>query len=252
MSAQAGLRRTARIDPEAVLANALDAAAALSGTPSTGGSLRAFAADLRADAYGHGALRIASRLGSAGIGALLVSRPEDERVLGDAGAGVRVVAGSRWPEFAEQTGLRLLGGHALFADEKPGRPTMRLSAEVLSVKSVAAGSGVSYGYTYRTARRTRLALVGLGFADGIPRAASNRAPVRIRGFTGRISGRVAMDQFVVDLGDATASVGDEAVLFGSPERGEPSLGAWASATGLDPLVLLARLGPRIHRAEVRS
>ncbi|HEY5229761.1 MAG TPA: alanine racemase, partial [Galbitalea sp.] len=81
------------------------------------------------------------------------------------------------------------------------RPVMELGAEIVSVKRVPAGSGVSYGYAYRTSAETTLALVPLGYADGIPRSASSIAPVSINGTTYRISGRVAMDQFVVDVGD---------------------------------------------------
>ena len=101
-------------------------------------------------------------------------------------------------------------------------PVMELSAEIVSVKRVPANSGVSYGYTYRTPAETTLALVPLGYADGIPRSASSMAPVSINGRTYRISGRVAMDQFVVDVGDAPVKVGDRAILFGDPATGVPS------------------------------
>jgi alanine racemase len=113
---------------------------------------------------------------------------------------------------------------------------------------VPAGSGVSYGYTYRTTETTRLALIALGFADGIPRVASNRAPVRIRGFTGRITGRVAMDQFVVDVGAEEVEVGDRAVLFGDARLGEPTIAEWSSSVGIAPVVILARIGSRVVRS----
>ncbi|HEY0259655.1 MAG TPA: alanine racemase [Lacisediminihabitans sp.] len=127
------------------------------------------------------------------------------------------------------------------------RPAMELSAEIVSVKRVPAGSGVSYGYTYRTARETSLALVPLGYADGIPRDASGVAPVSINGVTYRIAGRVAMDQFVVDVGDADVSVGDRAIAFGDPATGVPGADDWAAATGTIDYEIVTRVGPRVTR-----
>ena len=98
---------------------------------------------------------------------------------------------------------------------------MELAASVVSVKRVPAGHGVSYGYEYRTTAATSLALIPLGYADGVPRHGSNRGPVRIGDTTYRVAGRVAMDQLVVDVGDAPVRVGDRAVLFGDPSTGAP-------------------------------
>jgi alanine racemase len=130
------------------------------------------------------------------------------------------------------------------------RPVMELSAEVVSVKRVPAGSGVSYGYTYRTGGETTLALVPLGYADGIPRSASSTAPVSINGTTYRISGRVAMDQFVVDLGDDEVNLGDRAILFGDPGTGVPSADDWAAAGGTINYEIVTRIGPRVTRVFV--
>jgi alanine racemase len=130
------------------------------------------------------------------------------------------------------------------------RPVLELSAEIVSVKRVPAGSGVSYGYTYRTFEETTLALVPLGYADGIPRSASSAAPVTINGNTYRISGRVAMDQFVVDVGDDDVKVGDRAVLFGDPSTGVPSADDWAAAAGTINYEIVTRIGPRVTRVFV--
>ena len=130
------------------------------------------------------------------------------------------------------------------------RPVMELSAEIVSVKRVPVGSGVSYGYTYRTSAETTLALVPLGYADGIPRSASSAAPVSINGTTYRISGRVAMDQFVVDVGDDDVSVGDRAILFGDPATGVPSADDWAAAAGTINYEIVTRIGPRVTRVFV--
>ena len=126
-------------------------------------------------------------------------------------------------------------------------PAMTLSAPVVSVKRVSAGSGVSYGYSYRCERDTTLALVPLGYADGVPRHASNRGPVSINGAVGRVAGRVAMDQIVVDMGDAAVAVGDEAVLFGDPALALPSADNWAEAADTINYEIVTRVGPRVTR-----
>jgi alanine racemase len=126
-------------------------------------------------------------------------------------------------------------------------PAMTLSAPVISVKRVPAGSGVSYGFDYRTTRETTLALVPLGYADGVPRSASSRGPVSINGVTHTVSGRVAMDQIVIDVGDAAVALGDRAVLFGDPSTGVPSAQDWADAAGTINYEIVTRIGPRVIR-----
>jgi alanine racemase len=116
---------------------------------------------------------------------------------------------------------------------------------------VPAGTGVSYDYTYRTTRESTLALVPLGYADGIPRHASNGAAVSINGASFPISGRVAMDQFVVDVGDHPVAVGDEVVLFGDPASGVPSADDWARACGTINYEIVTRVGSRVQRSFLR-
>ena len=82
----------------------------------------------------------------------------------------------------------------------------------------------------------------LGYAEGIPRHASGRAPVSIAGERFRIAGRVAMDQFVVDVGDHAVQVGDEVVLFGDPATGVPSADDWAEAAGTINYEIVTRIG----------
>lgn len=126
------------------------------------------------------------------------------------------------------------------------RPAMELSAEVVSTKRVAAGSGVSYGLTYRTAAAATLALVPLGYADGVPRQASGSGPVSIGGRRYRVAGRVAMDQLVVDVGDDPVTAGDRAVLFGDARSGMPSVRDWADAAGTIDYDIVTRIGGRVE------
>ncbi|MCX4527573.1 alanine racemase [Streptomyces sp. NBC_01551] len=131
------------------------------------------------------------------------------------------------------------------------RPAMTLKASVALVKDVPAGHGVSYGHHHVTAEDTRLALVPAGYADGIPRHASGRGPVLLGGKTRTVAGRVAMDQFVVDLGSgddaAQVRAGDEAVLFGPGEGGEPTAEDWAQAAGTIAYEIVTRIGARVPR-----
>ncbi|GGF20111.1 alanine racemase [Subtercola lobariae] len=127
------------------------------------------------------------------------------------------------------------------------RPAMTLEGRVIAVKRVPPESGVSYGYTYRTTTESTLALVGLGYADGIPRLGSNRAPVWINGNTYTVTGRIAMDQFVVDMHDDAVEVGDRVVLFGDPAEGYPAVEEWAEAAETINYEIVTRIGPRFER-----
>jgi alanine racemase len=127
------------------------------------------------------------------------------------------------------------------------RPVMTLRARLASVKTVPAGHGVSYGHSYVTGTETTLALVPLGYADGVPRHASGTGPVWLRGKWHTVAGRVAMDQFVVDLGGDQAVVGDEVVLFGPGDQGEPTAEDWARASGTISYEIVTRIGPRVPR-----
>ncbi|SIT87665.1 alanine racemase [Microbacterium sp. RU33B] len=130
------------------------------------------------------------------------------------------------------------------------RPAMTLRAPVAAVRRVPAGHGVSYGYDYRTERETTLALIPLGYADGVPRSASGRGPVAVGGKPFAVAGRIAMDQFVVDVGDHPVAVGDEAVLFGDPTLGVPGAEDWADAAGTIDYEIVTRIGPRVPRRQV--
>ncbi|BDZ39160.1 alanine racemase [Microbacterium suwonense] len=128
------------------------------------------------------------------------------------------------------------------------RPAMTLRAAVAAVRRVPAGAGVSYDYVYRCERETTLALVPMGYADGVPRQASGRGPVLVNGRPHTVAGRIAMDQFVVDVGDEPVSVGDEVVLFGDPTLGQPSATDWADAAGTINYEIVTRIGDRVPRS----
>jgi alanine racemase len=132
------------------------------------------------------------------------------------------------------------------------RPAMTVQARVMLTKRVPAGVGVSYGHTYSPEAETTLAVVPVGYADGVPRAAGNRAPVLAAGAQRTIAGRVCMDQFVVDVGDAPVAAGDRVVLWGPGTDGEPTAQQWADAVDTIHYELVARIGGRFARRHVGS
>jgi alanine racemase len=145
-------------------------------------------------------------------------------------------------------------GHSPFADRTGTslglKPAMELRTTLANVKTVPAGQGISYGLTHRVEAPTKLGLIPLGYADGIPRIAVG-APVLIRGRRYYSAGRVAMDQFVVDLGeDSDVEVGDEVVVFG----GESGIEAaeWATAAGTINYEIITRIGARVPRVVVNA
>jgi alanine racemase len=129
-------------------------------------------------------------------------------------------------------------------------PAMTVQGRFAVVKEVPAGSGVSYGHTYVTERDTTVGVVPMGYGDGIPREASSKAPVLAAGQVRTIAGRVCMDQFVLDLGDADAASGDPVVLFGPGVHGEPTAQDWADACGTISYEIVTRIGGRMQRRYV--
>ncbi|MFG2139384.1 alanine racemase [Streptomyces sp. NPDC048650] len=132
------------------------------------------------------------------------------------------------------------------------RPAMTLEASLASVKRTPGGHGVSYGHHYTTPGDTTLALVPLGYADGVPRHASGSGPVLVAGKWRTVAGRIAMDQFVVDLGGDAARPGDRAVLFGPGDGGEPTAEDWARAAGTIGYEIVTRIGTRVPRVHIDS
>ena len=130
------------------------------------------------------------------------------------------------------------------------RPAMTLRARLTLTKRVPAGHGVSYQHRYVNSRETTLGVVPLGYADGIPRAATNVGPVLAAGRRRTIAGVVCMDQVVLDLGDDACAAGDPVVLFGPGDDGEPTAQDWAEATGTIAYEIVSRIGPRVLRRHV--
>ena len=133
------------------------------------------------------------------------------------------------------------------------KPAMKLKAKLHLVKFVEAGAQVGYGGTAVVKADTKIGVITMGYADGIPRNTNNSAGVFVGGKRAPLLGRVSMDQFVVDLGlDSTAKTGDEVVIFGDGSAGEYTVDEWASAAGTINYEIVTRIGPRVPRIYPRG
>ncbi|KZE37912.1 alanine racemase C-terminal domain-containing protein [Microbacterium sp. T32] len=205
-----GVAPVARLSERNLRANALLAAARTADGPRDGDALAV-------DAWGHGAEWVASVLSALDIDP------------GDVDA-------------ASLYGLP--GG------DPRAKPVLSLHGRVLGTKPLLEGEGVSYGYIHRAPSDTTVALVTGGYAQGVVRSLGNVADVVIAGRRYRIVGRVAMDVCVVDVTDARPEWGTDAVFFGDPDAGHPSLSEWTDATGWSAGEIVAAVGTRAVRTVV--
>ena len=132
------------------------------------------------------------------------------------------------------------------------KPVMSLKTKVIFVKNVKAGTGISYGHTYKTTRATRIATLPIGYGDGYPRNLSNTGPVLINGKRFTIAGRVCMDQVMVDMGREQVKVGDEAVLIGSQAKERISAESLASLAATIPYEIVCGIGSRVPRVYTKK
>jgi alanine racemase len=209
------------------------AAADEPGHPSIGRQLAAFEAALAA-VEEHGLRPELRHLANSAAAITLPEARYDLVRVGIASYGIEPA-----PGLATAVGLDL-------------EPVMTLRAQLVAVKSISAGDGVSYGHTWIADRDTVIGLVPLGYADGVPVAASNRGEVQVGGRRAPIRGRVCMDQFVIDLGPgASDRVGDEVIVFSTPARG-PTAADLAEACGTIGYEIVTRIGARVPRITIET
>ncbi len=195
----------------------------------------------------HPSVRVQTEAFSAGV-AYAGSQGLELRHVHLANSGGVLNAPSTWFTMV-RPGISIYGLSPMADGSSPVplRPAMTLRASVALVKRVPAGQGVSYGHTYVTEKETALALVPLGYADGIPRQASGRGPVLLSGSRFTVAGRVCMDQFVVDIGETRVQAGDPVVLFGAGDDGGPTALDWAVAADTIGYEIVTRIGARVPR-----
>ncbi len=184
--------------------------------------------DVRREAWGHGLAEVARILVDAGVLDVIADTPVDRY-------GLRSVDGA--PD----------AGEALYGIDGAGVPAMTLEGTVLSTKQLLRGEGVSYGYRYRAAHDTHVALVTGGYAQGVIRSLGGQASALIAGRLYPIVGRVAMDVCMVEIGDADIARHAGAVYFGDPTTGAPHVRAWSAATGLSAAEIVTTVGLRATR-----
>jgi alanine racemase len=127
-------------------------------------------------------------------------------------------------------------------------PALTLTAPLVTVRAVSAGTPVGYGHTWTARRSTRLGLIPVGYADGLPRLASHRAEVWVGGTRRPIAGQISMDMTVIDLGPDTAvSAGDSVTVFGPGDQGEPTTAQWAGWAETLEHEIVTGLSARLHR-----
>jgi alanine racemase len=115
------------------------------------------------------------------------------------------------------------------------------------LRTVEAGERVSYGHRWEAPRRTRIATLPVGYADGLRRGLSGRIRVRLDGHDLPQVGTVTMDQVMVDVGETDVEVGQVATLLGDPAKGEPGVGEWAAALDTIDYEITCGLSPRLPR-----
>ena len=126
---------------------------------------------------------------------------------------------------------------------------MTLRARVIFVKEVHAGEVTSYNATWTAAKDTRLATIRLGYADGYPRALSNRAGMVLNGRVVPVAGRVCMDQTLLEIGDLNVVIGDEAMVFGPGEITAETIAGLALTNSYE---ILTGIGARVQRLYVNA
>jgi alanine racemase len=129
----------------------------------------------------------------------------------------------------------------------PLRRAMTINALITQIREVGPGVAVGYGGNFVTTRRTKLALLPVGYADGLPRALSTKQTVLVGGIRCPFAGNISMDQCAVDVTDADPNLGDEVVFLGPQGQDEVLVEEWADAAGTIPYEIICGLGRRLPR-----
>jgi alanine racemase len=154
-----------------------------------------------------------------------------------------------------RVGLAIYGLHPAphLCDKVPLKPVLQVKARVTQVKTIAAGTGVSYGYQYVADRDTRIAIVGIGYADGIPRNLSNRMTVLMRGQRVPQIGAVTMDQLMLDVSTIPdLEAGEIVTLLGQDGNDAISADDWAAMLGTISWEILCSFKHRLPRVAIEQ
>jgi alanine racemase len=158
--------------------------------------------------------------------------------IGNSAAVLRGLAGD-----LGRPGIGLYGGNPFLDEPSPVRPVVTLEGRILQLRQVAAGDAIGYGAAFAAASAMEVAVVGIGYADGLPRLLSNRGEAAMGGRRCRIVGRVSMDLTTVDVTGMNASLGDW-IEFMGPQVSVDEVAAWAQTAAYE---VLTGLGARMAR-----
>jgi len=164
----------------------------------------------RADEVGHATLRAQSEITQSVFTGLRQQFPRLRLSLCNSAAMMQGLG----PEDLGRAGIALYGGNPFTGRDNPMQPVVSMHARVMQVREIEAGVAVGYGGTYVSAAPMRLAVLGVGYADGLPRLLSNRGAVWLAGQRRPMAGRVSMDLTIVDVSGVDVAEGDEAEVFG--------------------------------------
>jgi len=160
-------------------------------------------------------------------------------------------AALRFPEMhldMVRIGISLYGGAAVNGLAAPLHPAMTLKSVIAQIKTVPAGTAVSYGHTFTCDRETTLATLPIGYADGLPRSASGKFYVSVNGTLAPSVGRVCMDQCLVDITDIPQiTVGTPAVLFGTEELPVEDLAVACGSISYEVFCGVSKRVTRVYR-----
>lgn len=133
----------------------------------------------------------------------------------------------------------------------PLKPAMELKSHIICLKTIEAGTSVSYGGTFVAEHPMRIATIPVGYADGYPRSLSSKGFVLIRGKRAPIIGRVCMDQFMVDVTDIEAELLDEVTLLGKDGAEEITVDELGELSGRFPYEFVCVIGKRVPRIYIK-
>jgi alanine racemase len=172
-----------------------------------------------------------------------------------------LVAGWPFPENLVRVGA-LLYGYCLPLMAQPGgdvpgsppvEPILTLKSRVVYLKDVPSGTPLGYGAAFHTRRRSRIATVPVGYADGLSRALSNRGRALVRGRVARIVGNISMDLTLLDVTDVPGvDIGDEIILLGQTDHCSVTALEIAETVGTVPYEVLCSIGKRVPRIYLDS